>query len=85
MIRLLDGSANEDLAALSQILKRGQPTLGQLWTSHLSPQDEEDLRVASTVLPDLKAQFEAKPNMQRHSRFVDSELLEGTVINFHGP
>ena len=31
MIRLLDGSANEGLAALSQILKRGQPTLGQLW------------------------------------------------------
>ena len=82
MIRLLDGSANEGLAVLSQILKRGQPTLGQLWTSHLLPQDEEDLRVASTVLPGLKAQFEAKPNRQRHSAFVDSELLEGTVINF---
>ena len=83
MIRLLDGSANEGLAALSQILKRGQPTLGQLWTSHLSPQDAEDLRAASTVLPGLKAQFEAaQPNMQRHSRFVDSELLAGTAINF---
>ena len=83
MIRLLDGSANEGLAALSQILKRGQPTLGQLWTSHLSPQDEEDLRAASTVLPGLRAQFEAaQPNMQRHSRFVDSELLAGTAINF---
>ena len=33
MIRLLDGSANEGLATLSQILKRGQLTLGQLWTS----------------------------------------------------
>ena len=83
MIRLLDGSANEGLAALSQILKRGQPTLGQLWTSHLSPQDEEDLRAASTVLPGLKAQCEAaQPNMQRHSRFVDSELLAGTALNF---
>ena len=83
MIRLLDGSANEGLAALSQILKRGQPTLGQLWTSHLSPQDAEDLRAASTVLPGLRAQFEAaQPNMQRHSRFVDSELLAGTAINF---
>ena len=83
MIRLLDGSANEGLAALSQILKRGQPTLGQLWTSHLSPQDAEDLRAASTVLPGLRAQFEAaQPNMQRHSRFVDSELLAGTTINF---
>ena len=41
MIRLLDGSANEGLATLSQILKRGQPTLGQLWTSQLSPQDTE--------------------------------------------
>ena len=83
MIRLLDGSANEGLAALSQILKRGQSTVGQLWTSHLSPQDEEDLRAASTVLPGLKAQFEAaQPNMQRHSRFVDSELLEGTALNF---
>ena len=83
MIRLLDGSANEGLAALSQILKRGQPTLGQLWTSHLSPQDAEDLRAASTVLPGFKTQFEAaQPNMQRHSRFVDSELLAGTAINF---
>ena len=83
MIRLLDGSANEGLAALGQILKRGQPTLGQLWTSHLSPQDEEDLRAASTVLPGLRAQFEAaQPNMQRHSKFVDSELLAGTTINF---
>ena len=83
MIRLLDGSANEGLAALSQILKRGQPTLGQLWTSHLSPQDAEDLRAASTVLPGLRAQFEAaQPNMQRHSRFVNSELLEGTTLNF---
>ena len=83
MIRLLDGSANEGLAALSQILKRGQPTLGQLWTSHLSPQDAEDLRAASTVLPGCKTQFEAaQPNMQRHSRFVDSELLAGTAINF---
>ena len=50
---------------------------------HLSPQDEEDLRAASTVLPGLKAQFEAaQSNMQRHSRFVDSELLEGTALNF---
>ena len=83
MIRLLDGSANEGLAALSQILKRGQPTLGQLWTNHLSPQDAEDLRAASTVLPGLRAQFEAaQPHMQRHSRFVDAELLAGTTINF---
>ena len=83
MIRLLDGSANEGLATLSQILKRGQPTLGQLWTSHLSPQDTEDLRAANTVLPGLRAQFEAaQPHVQRHSRFVDAELLEGTTVNF---
>ena len=83
MIRLLDASANEGLTALSQILKRGQSTLGQLWTNHLSPQDEEDLRAASTVLPGLQAVFEAaQPHMQRHSRFVDSELLEGTALNF---
>ena len=83
MIRLLDGSTNEALAALSQILKRGQPTLGQLWTSYLSPQDAEDLSAASTVLSGLRAQFEAaQPNMQRHSGFVDSELLAGTAINF---
>ena len=83
MIRLLDGSANEGLATLSQILKRGQPTLGQLWTSQLSPQDTEDLRAANTVLPGLRAQFEAaQPHVHRHSRFVDAELLEGTTVNF---
>ena len=52
MIRLLDGSANEGLAALSQILKRGQPTLGQLWTSHLSPQ----MRKTSVQQPALFSQ-----------------------------
>ena len=84
MIRLLDGSSNEGLATLSQILRRGQHTLGQLWTSQLSPQDTEDLRVANTILPGLRTQFEAaQPHVQRHSStFVDAELLEGTTVNF---
>ena len=84
MIRLWDGSANEGLATLSQILRRGQPTLGQLWTSQLSPQDTDDLKAANTVLPGLRAQFEAaQPHVQRHSStFVDAELLEGTTVNF---
>ena len=35
------------------------------------------------MLPGLQAVFEAaQPNMQRHSRFVDSELLAGTALNF---
>ena len=58
MIRLLDGSSNEGLTTLSQILRRGQHTLGQLWTSQLSPQATEDLKPANTVLPALRAQFE---------------------------
>ena len=84
MIRLLDGSSNEGLATLSQILRRGQHTLGQLWTSQLSPQDTEDLRVANTVLPGLRTQFDAaQPQRPRHSStFVDAELLEGTTVNF---
>ena len=82
MTRLLDGSANEGLTTLSQILKRGQSTLGRLWTSQLSPQDEEDLKVASAVLPGLQAVFKAtQPTMRRHSRFVESELLEGAALN----
>ena len=83
MIRLLDGSSNEGLATLSQILRRGQHTLGQLWTSQLSPQDTEDLRAANAVLPGLRTQFEAaQPHVQRHSStFVDAELLEGTTVN----
>ena len=82
MTRLLDGSANEGLTTLSQILKRGQSTLGRLWTSQLSPQDEEDLKVASAVLPGLQAVFKAtQPTIRRHSRFVESELLEGAALN----
>ena len=44
----------------------------------------EDLRAANTVLPGLRAQFEAaQPHVQRHSStFVDAELLEGTTVNF---
>ena len=37
---------------------------------------------ANTVLPRLRAQFEAAPpHVHRHSRFVDTELLEGTTVN----
>ena len=59
MIRLFNGSSNEGLSTLSQILRRGQHTLGQLWTNQLSPQSIEDLEAANTVLPGLRAQFEA--------------------------
>ena len=51
--------------------------------SPLAAGDAEDLSAASIVLPGLRAQFEAaQPNMQRNSRFVDSELLADTAINF---
>ena len=84
MIRLLDGSSNEGLTTLSQVLRRGQHTLGQLWTSQLPPQALEDLKAANTVLPGLNAQFEAaQPHAQRQPpTFVDAELLAGTTINF---
>ena len=69
MIRLLDGSSNEGLTTLSQILRRGQHTLGQLWTSQLSPQATEDLKATNAVLPDLRAQYEAaKPHEQKQLR-----------------
>ena len=58
MIRLFDGSSNEGLSTLSQILRRGQHTLGQLWTNQLSPQSTEDLEAANAVLPGLRAQFD---------------------------
>ena len=57
MIRLFDGSSN-GLTTLSQILRRGQHTLGQLWTNQLSPQSTEDLEAANAVLPGLRAQFD---------------------------
>ena len=84
MIRLFDGSSNEGLTTLSQILRRGQHTLGQLWTSQLSPQATEDLKAANAVLPGLRAQFEAaQPHEQRQlPTFVDTELLAGTTVNF---
>ena len=53
MIRLFNGSSNEGLSTLSQILCRGQHTLGQLWTSQLSPQATKDLKAANAVLPGL--------------------------------
>ena len=53
MIRLFDGSSNEGLTTLSQILRRGQHTLGQLWTNQLSPQSTEDLKATNAVLPGL--------------------------------
>ena len=84
MIRLFDGSSNEGLTTLSQILRRGQHTLGQLWTNQLSQQSIEDLEAANTVLPGLRAQFEAaQPHEQRRlPTIVDTELLAGTTVNF---
>ena len=84
MIRLFDGSSNEGLTTLSQILRRGQHTLGQLWTNQLSQQFIEDLEAANTVLPGLRAQFEAaQPHEQRRlPTIVDTELLAGTTVNF---
>ena len=55
MIRLFDGSSNDGLTTLSQILRRGQHTLGQLWTDQLSPQSTEDLKATNAVLPGLRA------------------------------
>ena len=84
MIRLLDGSSNEGLTTLSQILGRGQHTLGQLWTSQLSPQATEDLKATNAVLSSLRAQFEAaQPHEQKQlPAIVDTELLAGTTVNF---
>ena len=84
MIRLFDDSSNEGLATLTQILRKGQHTLGRLWTSQLSQQSTEDLEATNTVLPGLRAQFQAA---QPHERgrlptIVDAELLEGTTVNF---
>ena len=61
MIRLFDGSSNEGLTTLSQILRRGQHTLGQLWTSQLSPQATEDLKAANTVLPGPESTIRSRP------------------------
>ena len=38
MIRLLDHSSNEGLAILSQVLRKGEHALGNLWTGQLSQQ-----------------------------------------------
>ena len=65
MIRLFDGSSNEGLSTLSQILRRGQHTLGQVWTNQFSPQSTEDLEAANAVLPGLRAQFEAAQHMSK--------------------
>ena len=79
MIRLFEG-----LTTLSQILRRGQHTLGQLWTSQLLPQSTEDLKAANAVLPGLRAQFEAaQPHeLKQLPTIVDNELLAGTTVNF---
>jgi len=84
MMRLLDNSSNEGLSTLSHILRRGQHTLGQAWASQLPPQSVDDLEVANTVLPGLKAHFEISQQhaQRRLPTTVDPELLAGTTVNF---
>ena len=78
IIRLFDSSSNEGLSTLSQILRRGQHTLGQLWTNQLSPQSTEDLEAANAVLPGLRAQFEAaQPHEQKQL-----PTIVDTTVNF---
>ena len=84
MIRLLDGSANEGLAALSQILKRGQPTLGQLWTSHLSPQDAEDLSTASTPRPTSPNLKQPRPTCNGAPALWIQNCWQVPLSIFHG-
>ena len=84
MIRLLDGSANEGLTALSQILKRGQSTSrSAMDKSPLAAGCRKTSGQPALCSQASRAVFEAaQPNMQRHSRFVDSGLLAGTALNF---
>ena len=84
MIRLLDNSSNEGLAILSQVLRKGDHALGNLWTSQLSQPAAQDLQEVNTVLPGLNAQYRAaQPNERAQlPTMVDPQLLEGTTINF---
>jgi len=84
MIRLLDNSSNEGLAILSQVLRKGEHALGNLWTSQLSQPAAQDLQEVNTVLPGLNAQYRAaQPNERAQlPTMVDPQLLEGTTINF---
>ena len=86
-IRLFDGSSNEGLTTLSQILRRGQHTLGQLWANQLSPQSAEDLEAANAVLPGLRAQFEAaQPHEQRQlPQSWTPNYWQAQQSTFHGP
>ena len=80
----LDNSSNEGLAILSQVLRKGEHALGNLWTSQLSQQAAQDLQQVNTVLPGLDAQFRAaQPNERAQlPTIVDPQLLEGTTVNF---
>ena len=84
MIRLLDNSSNEGLAILSQVLRKGDHALGNLWTSQLSQPAAQDLQEVNTVLPGLNTQYRAaQPNERAQlPTMVDPQLLEGTTINF---
>ena len=84
MIKLLDHSSNEGLAILSQVLRKGDHDLGNLWTDQLTQQAAQDLQEANMVLPGLDAQFRAAlPNEQAQlPKIVDPQLLEGTTVNF---
>ena len=88
MIRLFDGSSNEGLTTLSQILRRGQHTLGQLWANQLSPQSAEDLEAANAVLPGLRAQFEAAASHMSKDNSPQSwtpNYWQAQQSTFHGP
>jgi len=67
--------------------KRGQHTLGQLWTSQLSPQATEDLKATNAVLPGLRAQYEAaKPHEQTQLlQLWTPNCWQTRQSTFHGP
>ena len=84
MTRLLASSSNDSLVALGEILRKGQHTLGKIWTNQLPQQSMEGLDATNTLLPGLGAHFREALQHERAQfpTIVDPELLEGTTVNF---
>ena len=84
---LLEDTSNQELRKARDILQRGRPTLGNVWTKDLMDAASVDFHVVNEILPGVldspstASQFEASTL----SSLVDPTLLIGKSVDYSRP
>ena len=84
MSHLLEDTANEELRKASDILKRGNPILGKVWTEDPTEAALADFRNMNAIFPGVPESHDSASQLDAStvSSLVDPRLLKGTTVDF---